>query len=398
MNFQSVNLLNVRLNTFSGNLLPMTSDDTQFSIVWKIYSGFVWLIELIRAVSLIPGIMHVSRGKTLEDATVAIVFTIEVIFMVMRIQFRGTLVREFIQKLNDILRTEDEIMKNVVTMTMEPMKIPLNFYWFTGLVAVIVWGSIPLMLLFKKTSFYYEDYRMPVAFSKQPFSTEVFLLGSLFISIASMYMFSKKVGLDVYMIHLVLMITTQYRYIAVKLEEIFRNGNSEDECNSSKERHSKRKDLWTERELRAICRHHNTVIHLSFTLKKLLSLNFSLIYVNSILRFSFIGIMLSTVLSTIFIEGFSILIFACAEIVQFYVLCSSVQQLLDASTKMTDLAFHKNWYQFGTPIKRTFMLMILGNNLECKLAAFEKFNLSLPSFMTVMNQAYSIALLFLKMK
>lgn len=34
---------------------------------------------------------------------------------------------------------------------------------------------------------------------------------------------------------------------------------------------------------------------LSFMLKKLLAVNFSLIYVNSVLRFSFIGIMLSVV-------------------------------------------------------------------------------------------------------
>lgn len=50
---------------------------------------------------------------------------------------------------------------------------------------------------------------------------------------------------------------------------------------------------------------------------------------------------------------------------------------------MTDMAFHENWYEFGPSIKRTFMLMILSNNLECKLTRCEKLNLSLPSFMTV---------------
>lgn len=92
------------------------------------------------------------------------------------------------------------------------------------------------------------------------------------------------------------------------------------------------------------------------------------------------------------------------------------------------MAFHENWYRFEISVKRIFILMILSNSLECKLAAFDKFNLSLPSFMTVrhicifcilfvynitnvknflkillkilqvMNQAYSIALLFLKVK
>lgn len=50
---------------------------------------------------------------------------------------------------------------------------------------------------------------------------------------------------------------------------------------------------------------------------------------------------------------------------------------------MTDKAFDEAWYQFGPSMKRTFILLIMANNLECKIAAIEKFNLSLPSFMTV---------------
>jgi len=53
------------------------------------------------------------------------------------------------------------------------------------------------------------------------------------------------------------------------------------------------------------------------------------------------------------------------------------------STEITDKSFNGNWYQFGSPIKRIFMLLMMTNNLECKIAAIEKFNLSLPSFMTV---------------
>lgn len=260
MNFQSVNRLNVRINALSGNLLPMTSDGTQFSIAWKIYSGFIWVIELTRAGALIPGIMHVSREKAMKDATVAIVFTVEVMFMVTRIQSRGVLIRQLIQKLNDILRIEDETMKDVLMTTMKPMKVLMSFYWITGLTGVIIWGSMPLLLLFKKSSFYYEDYRMPVAFSKQPFSIEIFVLGSLLVSMASMYMFLKKVGVDIYMMHLVLMITVQYRYIAVKLQKLFREENSENERDFSAECHPRRTDSWAEKEIRAICRHHNTVI------------------------------------------------------------------------------------------------------------------------------------------
>jgi len=34
-------------------------------------------------------------------------------------------------------------------------------------------------------------------------------------------------------------------------------------------------------------------------------------------------------------------------------------------------------------MKRIFILLIMSNNLECRIAAIGKFNLSLPSFMTV---------------
>lgn len=50
---------------------------------------------------------------------------------------------------------------------------------------------------------------------------------------------------------------------------------------------------------------------------------------------------------------------------------------------MTDKAFHEDWHLLKPSIKRMFILIIMANNLECKLATFENFNLSLPSFMVV---------------
>ena len=53
-------------------------------------------------------------------------------------------------------------------------------------------------VIFKKKYFVYEDYRLPLVLSKQPFSMEVFLLGHCIVTIASVYMFIKKVALDLY--------------------------------------------------------------------------------------------------------------------------------------------------------------------------------------------------------
>ncbi|KAG5307301.1 OR67C protein, partial [Acromyrmex insinuator] len=396
MDFQSVNPLNVRLNALSGNLLPLRSNDSRFPITWKIYSALIWLIEIIQTIALIPGLILVPRKKALKDGTVLCVVTIEMFFMAVRIHSRRQLLNQLIQKLNDILRFSDETMKNVVMTTLRPMENPLKFYWLSGWLGVFVWACLPFLFIFKKIFFFYEDYRMPAVFSKQPFSLDVFLLGSVLILIGNMYVFVKKVGMDVYMIHLVLLITAQYRYIAIKLAVIFRDGNSLSKLDESHQKYCSGINRWVKKEMIALCRHHSNIVHLSSMLKKLLSLNFSMIYVNSVLRFCFIGIMLSTVPSTTVPEALSIVMFACGSIVQFYMLCSCVQQLLDASQQMTNKAFHEKWYQFGPSVKRTFMLMILGNNLECKLSTCDKFNLSLPSFMTILNQSYSIALLLLR--
>ncbi|XP_025265862.1 odorant receptor 67a-like [Camponotus floridanus] len=131
-------------------------------------------------------------------------------------------------------------------------------------------------------------------------------------------------------------------------------------------------------------------------LRKLISLNFSLTYIISVFRFCCIAIMMISIPSTTLLEAFLMIMYASGGVVQLYIFCSCVQQLLDASIEITDQAFHEGWYQFKSSIKRMFMFMIMSNNLELKLSTFEKYNLSLPSFMVILNQSYSIALLLLK--
>lgn len=70
-------------------------------------------------------------------------------------------------------------------------------------------------------------------------------------------MFLKKVGVDVYMVHLVLMITAQYRYIAMKMAMIFQDEGRDDEFQKI---HLSELDRKREKEIRALCRHHNDVI------------------------------------------------------------------------------------------------------------------------------------------
>ncbi|XP_019700452.1 uncharacterized protein LOC105190819 isoform X1 [Harpegnathos saltator] len=392
MDFESVNPFNVRMNKIAGNLLPMTADRSSFPILWKIYSSLIWLLELIQMIILIPGCMLVPKEKALKDGLIGVAVTLEVLFVVARIHMRRGLVQRIIQRVNEILYLDDEMMQSIVTASLKSMEIPLKFYWSAGVMSIVLWSGTPLLMILKKNSFSYVDYRMPVAYGKEPISTGSFVIGSLIVMSSSALIFTKKVAVDTYTIHLILLITAQYRYIASKLSIILQNDSSDPAGNKS----YPKSNLSAEKEIKAVCRHHNAIVHIMSMLKELLSLNFNLLYINSVLRFCSIGIMLLAVPSTSLLEGYLIVMYASGGIVQLYILCSCVQQLLDATVEITNKAFHEEWYLHKPSVKRTFILLIMANNLDCKLATFEKFNLSLPSFMAILNQSYSIALLLLR--
>ena len=257
MDFQNVNPLNVWLNVLTGNLLPMVGHDSPISFFWRMYSVFVWILEIAVTIMMIPGCMYVSMEKAIKDSLICFVETIEMFFMIWRIYARKDLMHLLIQKLNRMLHTADETMKNIVTETLNPIKAPLNFYWTTGTMSIIAWHLITFLVIFEKNLFYYEDYRVPAGFSKQPFPLKVFLSGGLFILLGMVYAFIKKVSAEVYTVHLILMITAQYRYIAEKIAMIFQEENEGDEYQKGHFSISYRKK---ETEIKALCQYHNEVI------------------------------------------------------------------------------------------------------------------------------------------
>ncbi|XP_067207047.1 odorant receptor 94a-like isoform X1 [Linepithema humile] len=311
----------------------------------------------------------------------------------MRILMQEKLVKELIRALNNFMRIKDTMKDNIIERNLKPMKIPFRFYLVMGVPSVFVYCGIPFLLAFEKSSFYYVDFKMPAIFFKEPFSIGLFMVGNTMVLIANIYIFIKKVSVDVYITYLIALITAQYQYIATKLVLIFQDDNPQNNYASL----SKDFEINSaERKIRILCRQHTSVIRITLMLRKLMSLSFSLIYVNNVFRFCFLGIMLTRI-SVSLVEGFMVCMYGSGALVQFYILCSSVQKLLEASTEITDKAFHEDWNRFKVSVKRTFMLMMMAsNNLEIKLAAFEKFSLSLPSFITVLNQAYSFALLILR--
>lgn len=256
MDFKNVNLLNSRVNMLSGNLLPIVADNSRFSVIWRTHSVVVWLIELIHTVALIFGIILAPEGKGLKDGTIAFVVTMEASFMLTRLYSRKKLMKEVIQKMDDTLQNADEIMKDIVKSTIKPIIMPFIIYGVSSAISILIWTIQPIVLIFEKTTFFYADYNLPAAFSAEPFSSGVLISSTLFMTIGSVYLFLKKFGIDVYMMHLILMLTAQYRYTATKLSILFRDLQN-DEC--EKEYHPM-KDRGTEKDLRKLCQHQNTVL------------------------------------------------------------------------------------------------------------------------------------------
>lgn len=255
MDFQSINPFNVRLNLISGNVLP-TSSNSSHSIIWKIYSVFVWLLELVYLVTLIVACFLVPIEKALNDGLLVFIVAIEAVFVVTRIHSQTALVQQLIQKLNEALRIEDENMRNIVITNLKPMEIPFKCYLVFGTFSVSFWCCLSFPIILEKNSFYYVDFRTPNIYSKEPFSVYIFLLGSVITLIINIYIFIKKVSVDVYTTQMISLITSQYQYIALKLVLTFQNNSQQN--NSFRENNYR--DSSKEKELKNICRLYNNVL------------------------------------------------------------------------------------------------------------------------------------------
>jgi len=196
-----------------------------------------------------------SRKKLLYDGMIFLSPNMEIMFIIMQIHIRWNLVRQLIRRLNGILYSAGENLKNIVMRTLRPTEIPLAFYAIAGVMSTILWCFLPLLTLDKKSVYWKEEYKMPSFISNEPHSQKTFMC-NLFLTVGGIYIFLKNV--DVYMIHLMLLMTAQYRYIGVKIAIIFREetGRNED----LQERGSSEVNLMQEREMIELRRYHNTMI------------------------------------------------------------------------------------------------------------------------------------------
>ena len=94
-------------------------------------------------------------------------------------------------------------------------------YTIAAVSSVIFWSGMPLMEIIQKDQFFYTDYRVPIYLPGEPFTRITFTCGVLFEMIGSGLTIAKKTSIDVYMIHMITLLTSEYRYIGAELENIF---------------------------------------------------------------------------------------------------------------------------------------------------------------------------------
>ncbi|XP_011707603.1 PREDICTED: uncharacterized protein LOC105462598, partial [Wasmannia auropunctata] len=429
-----------------GNLLPMTSNSS-FSIFWKMYSVFVWSLELVYVVTLIPACFLVPIEKALSDGVTTLIVMIESVFTIVRIHVQTTLIQQLIQKLNESLNTEDKNMKNIVIMAVNPLKTPFKFYLVIGTFSVFVWSCLSFLIIFERSTFYYADFRSPAIYSKEPFSINVFLLGNVISMVSNVYIFLKKVSVDIYTTHLISLITSQYHCIASRLVLVFRNTNRQDNSSFSENDFT---NSCVEKEMKSLCRVAQRRLHAAevkcrkAAKKTLLTpghraqrMDFAMNHLditeeewqrviwmdektfstdkdgryrvwrtdntryepNNVLPSTSSGHVTAAFWAWMSADGPGDLVEVGRNFnaEQYVDILDGV--MLPSSTDITDKAFHEDWNRFSLSIKHSFLLAITAsNNITINLSLFENFNLSLPSFMAVINQSYTIALLILKMK
>lgn len=228
MNFQNLNRLNTFVNAVSGNILPITDMKKRLSIVLKIYSILVWTIELSYLAACILGLFNVSRERALKDSTVNIVISLEVFVLIVYLHNRENLLRELIGKLNCLLIVDDETLRDVTIGTVKPLEKPLRVYIIASVGSLMIWASLPLAKIFRKSEFYYTDYQVPAVISNEPFPIGVFIGGVVLQIFGSAYTLLRKVSLDLYTMHLILLITAQYKYLRIKFAAILEQETPKD--------------------------------------------------------------------------------------------------------------------------------------------------------------------------
>lgn len=254
INFQNTNRLNVLTNHLSGNVLPVTSDGSELSLLSELYAVFTWIIVSIYASGCVIGIFRVPKEYALRECTVNLIIICEIFFNLFHMYRQRNLLKRLIEYYNLLFSLDDDLLESTVVTYVGPVEKMLKVYTITEVCSVVLWISTTFITVFQKEEFLHEDYAVPISFfTEGSITRNVFIVNVIIEIFGSFYVILKKVGTDIYTLHLILLLTSQYKYIRMKFGMVFRGKD-----NSSKSKYLR--DRVIKKKLDSLFHHHSVVV------------------------------------------------------------------------------------------------------------------------------------------
>lgn len=228
MNYRDTNRLNFYLNTLSGNLFPLKSNVQREWSISSISRAFYAVFSLLAVfgffVTCSIASFQVPLDRVLKDSGLSLILCPEVIVLVICIHCRRESTYRFIRDIDHSLsERQDDDFRNIVKATNSIQKA-LFFYVLMNSSTVGVWVLGSFTKVFHQNTFTMEDYPVPIFLSLEPmFSKSVFVRGMFIELYGTLNLILKKLALDVYMVHMILSMTVQYKHLTFQLQTIFRN-------------------------------------------------------------------------------------------------------------------------------------------------------------------------------
>ncbi|XP_043267716.1 odorant receptor 4-like [Venturia canescens] len=384
--FRSSNDLNIAVNLLSGNLFPLGDGRSKLCLLSILWIISMWIVKITYFFTGLLGSLYFAELTTEEmfkKSGAMGVLSAEVIIPTAYLNLRRNELRNLIDQYNLLLIDSDDL-RRCVHNTLEPYKRGLKFYMIASFLAASAGSAAPILLILNTDKFTYADFTVPAYVPGEPFGKMVFAAGAIFQVFGSCSINFGKISVDLYVIHLIAVLAAQYKFVGEEISRALRDeSDGKDELTVIDALHQ------------CVC-YHSSVIQIGRRLTKVLAFYIGATYLSCILKFCFLAFGVITFGSDN-IEKVAYLLYVSACIVQVFLLCSSIEDLLTESTSVTEGAFHENWYARSTAVKKIFCIMEVTNQMECRLSAYGIVDLVVPTLALILSKSYSVCLLLLKM-
>ncbi|XP_034939848.1 putative odorant receptor 92a [Chelonus insularis] len=383
MNFLNVNKFNALTNDLSGNCFPVQSDDKQISNLKRAYIIGTFCYILLYYVSSIKGLISFPTLKSIQDGSINLLVLSEVIILTVYMNYHRDKYRSLIANINTVLSYQSKTLRDITFDFVNPVMRIFTYYTIVAVGSIVIWVCIPMLRAFNKTIFTIEDLQVPIdIFLNKNCGISVYVIVTALEAIACAYAILKKIAIDIYVLYFITLLTAKYVYVQYQLSVIF-------------------SDLMNEKsievELEQLLHQYSIIVSVTHKLSKLLFINVAVTYINCTLKFCFLAFMVITIPGSYF-SKILVVSYSCGSLVEVYIVCFRVNHLVEVSSSISDKAFHTSWYCQKRYFRKIFTMLTMTNMMKCRLSICDSIDLSLPAFMTILKNAYSICLLLLRIK